>query len=541
MRRGRENDGGWRLLPRALCEARLVEGRLVPALISPGDHAWVASLIEVFAGYQGARLREWTLRTRESLPVPAPYGKRRMVEHVLQRGFTKAAPTGSPRPRTIRAAVFDGAQQLRLSGGVVEQALSTVGAAHGLSAAEVRELLFADLGMERRVAAGALPEASELAAQTNLALVQGLLSQSREVRVTVRSSARAIARQAHLYGLICTATTSGDAVQLRIAGPAALFRRTRIYARALGSLVPVLQASGGFAMRADVHWGDQRAELLLTHRAPLARGKLPRRFDSGLEKRLAADLVKLGRDDWDVVREPEPIAVGGRLVFPDFGLRHRVQQRQVLIEVVGFWTRSYLERKLAALRAIGRSDLLVCIDAERGVEAEGVLEGLPVLTYRRRIDASAVLEWAAARIATRSERQANAAAPPRVVHRLTLGDLFIDFAGRQPGEGATHAALAALRHGDSVRLVRREVYVHVETLDGVVLTALSGRGRARWCERLPEIREAVVVQLVRRGREDSSPSYRRRLKVDSWRVPIIELRLVRMERMPEHRFLARLE
>lgn len=507
------------MLPRALCEARVVQGTLVPALITSSDHPWVASLLEVFAGYQGARLREWTLRTRESLPVPAPFGKRRMVEHVLQRSFTTAAPTTSPRPRVLRAEVFGAAQELRLAGSAVEEALGRVADSHGMSRAEVRERLFADLGMERRIASGPLPGVSELALKTNLALVQGLLAQSRQVRVAVRSNARTVARQAHLVGLICTARVSGEGVELLVAGPAALFRRTRLYARALGSLVPVLQASGAFALRADVHWGDRRAELHLTEGVPLARGKLPRRFDSGLEQRLAADLVKLGRQDWDLVREPEPIQVGDGLVFPDFGLRHRVHRQQVLVEVVGFWTRAYLDRKLASLRAIGRSDLLVCIDAKRGVEAEDALQGLPVLTYRRKIDAGAVLEWANTRIAV------PARSAPTDVHRLALGDLFIDFAGRQRSDHPVHAASAILRPGDPVRLVRRGAFVQVETLEGVALTALSSRARKTWHDRVDEPLEATVVQLVRRARADSAPAYRRLLQVDTWTVPIVEIRL----------------
>ncbi len=120
-------------MPRALCEARVVDGALVPALISASDHPWVASLLEVFSGYQGARLREWTLRTRESLPVPAPFGKRRMVEHVLQRSYRASAPTSSPRPRVLRAEVFGAAQELRLAGTDVEAALARVAASHGMS------------------------------------------------------------------------------------------------------------------------------------------------------------------------------------------------------------------------------------------------------------------------------------------------------------------------------------------------------------------------------------------------------------------------
>ena len=59
---------------------------------------------------------------------------------------------------------------------------------------------------------------------------------------------------------------------------------------------------------------------------------------------------KRATTDWDLVREPEPVAAGATLVFPDFALVHRRTARRVLVEIVGFWTPEYLVEKLAALR-----------------------------------------------------------------------------------------------------------------------------------------------------------------------------------------------
>src|SRR2546427_5183295 len=50
------------------------------------------------------------------------------------------------------------------------------------------------------------------------------------------------------------------------------------------------------------------------------------------------------------------VQAGGTLIFPDFALRHRADGRRWLVEIVGFWTRDYVERKLALLRVAGLQD-----------------------------------------------------------------------------------------------------------------------------------------------------------------------------------------
>jgi predicted nuclease of restriction endonuclease-like RecB superfamily len=116
----------------------------------------------------------------------------------------------------------------------------------------------------------------------------------------------------------------------------------------------------------------------------------PRRFDSQLEERFARDFRKVA-PDWDVLREPEPISVGTRLVFPDFALQHRTEQsRRWLVELVGFWTPEYVRRKLALYREARVANLILCIAEDRACAAEELPAGAVILRFRRRVDAAAV-------------------------------------------------------------------------------------------------------------------------------------------------------
>jgi hypothetical protein len=125
--------------------------------------------------------------------------------------------------------------------------------------------------------------------------------------------------------------------------------------------------------------------------APIFPAREPRRFDSLLEERFARDFARLA-PDWDLVREPEPVRAGDALMFPDFLLRHRRHPgRRFLLEIVGFWTREYLERKLATLRKAALQNLILCVDEDRNCAESEMPVGSPVIRFRRRIDPATVL------------------------------------------------------------------------------------------------------------------------------------------------------
>ncbi|MCX6023134.1 MAG: DUF790 family protein [Chloroflexi bacterium] len=117
-------------------------------------------------------------------------------------------------------------------------------------------------------------------------------------------------------------------------------------------------------------------------------------YDSAVEETLARDLVQLGpsRRGWEVVREPAPLVVGETVIMPDFMCRRG--SLEVYLEVVGFWTEDYRERKLAKLRTVAEAlpglKLALAVDAT----LPG-FDGLPfpALSYRNDVDAAALLRF----------------------------------------------------------------------------------------------------------------------------------------------------
>src|SRR6266446_7721882 len=162
------------------------------------------------------------------------------------------------------------------------------------------------------------------------------------------------------------------------------------YGRALSEILPLLAWCHSFRLQAECAVRGQQLILRLASGDPIFPGRAPRLYDSKLEERFARDFRRVA-PDWDVIREPEAVQAGGTLIFPDFALRHRADGRRWLVEIVGFWTRDYVERKLALLRVAGLQKLVLCIDESRNCADGSLPSSSRIILFRRRLDATAVL------------------------------------------------------------------------------------------------------------------------------------------------------
>lgn len=84
-----------------------------------------------------------------------------------------------------------------------------------------------------------------------------------------------------------------------------------------------------------------------------------------IRKRKAAKSKKKEKKDgerqgWTILREDRIIPVFDTVMIPDFAFEH-TDGRRALLEIVGFWERSYLERKIAKLNRAGRKDIIVLV------------------------------------------------------------------------------------------------------------------------------------------------------------------------------------
>ena len=90
-------------------------------------------------------------------------------------------------------------------------------------------------------------------------------------------------------------------------------------------------------------------------------------------------------------REPEPLLLDQSIFIPDFALTRA--QRRIYVEILGFWTPAYRERKIQKLQQLkGRNDLLLAIPVEAKDAFASIASHFPIVIYDGQLSATEVLQ-----------------------------------------------------------------------------------------------------------------------------------------------------
>lgn len=117
-------------------------------------------------------------------------------------------------------------------------------------------------------------------------------------------------------------------------------------------------------------------------------------FDSSIEQSFAEAFMSLvvsqGADGWHLEREPEPLLLEQSIFIPDFALTRA--QRRIYVEILGFWTPAYRERKLQKLLQLQeRDDLVLAIPIEAREAFVSIFSVFPIVFYTGQLSAIDVL------------------------------------------------------------------------------------------------------------------------------------------------------
>ena len=164
-------------------------------------------------------------------------------------------------------------------------------------------------------------------------------------------------------------------------GPLSLFRHTLKYGHALATFFPVLVSTPSFQLDARCTIKGDERRVVVRAGDPVPRTHaIPRDTDSAIARALVRDVRRMGT--WEIARETEVVRAGRRLFFPDFTLTRGAHR--VLVEIVGYHTREYLECKTAALRAAADRKLIVCVEESLDCGGGAALGGTVLGGARRR-------------------------------------------------------------------------------------------------------------------------------------------------------------
>lgn len=118
-------------------------------------------------------------------------------------------------------------------------------------------------------------------------------------------------------------------------------------------------------------------------------------FDSSIEQSFSEAFDALasrqGADGWQLEREPEPLLLDSGIFIPDFAFTRG--QHRIYVEILGFWTPAYRERKIQKLQQLqGRTDLLLAIPIEAKDAFASILPHFPIVIYNGQLSATEVLQ-----------------------------------------------------------------------------------------------------------------------------------------------------
>lgn len=239
-------------------------------------------------------------------------------------------------------------------------------------------------GRERLLALSPVVDAAWLLARYDIAQVQAALFRAERATIFATADWKAILRLVKLARLLHEIRRAGpDEYRIDLSGPATVLRRTTWYGARLARLVPGLVACAGWRL---VAWsrapdgGSARLDVSAADGLHVDRGPPPR-FDSGVEAAFAAAFGPR-REGWRLVREGVVLHRQQTVFFPDFTFRHD-DGTEVHLEIVGFWTDEYLERKRRTLSRFSMARVLVAVPQRSAGRFVG--PGDDVIVYRTRL------------------------------------------------------------------------------------------------------------------------------------------------------------
>ena len=114
-------------------------------------------------------------------------------------------------------------------------------------------------------------------------------------------------------------------------------------------------------------------------------------FDSAVEADFAAKWGDEPREGWRLKREAEILHAGQKTFIPDFVLEH-TSGRRVLLEIVGFWTPEYLERRVTTLEIFRNVPILLAVQEAHLSRIADAAHARQLIAFRRTLQVQQVLE-----------------------------------------------------------------------------------------------------------------------------------------------------
>jgi hypothetical protein len=342
---------------------------------------------------------------------------------VFENTFTKVKPV------LIRQKLFEesSSRGLALSDLQRQEIIQLVADDTSLSTHDVESIMWNDRDDNLTLVKFDSINPKDLLLWYNLSLAQTLLFRCTSMEFYVEGGIywkqvlRNVKRFGLMYNLEYQKSNDSDSITCVLDGPSSLFKMTTRYGTSMAKLLPWIVKAPAWQIRGSIirknDDGQKIYSFSLSNKNtagilqsvyeiknsdnPFMENSDDHIFDSTLEAKFEKLFLQFfdKKDDWRISREPNPLVANGKAMIPDF-LFERFG-RKVYFEIVGFWTKEYLERKAAKLEAIFDKnknnkqdvDLLVAINSELACSQIESISSEHVFTFKKEVSIKPILQY----------------------------------------------------------------------------------------------------------------------------------------------------
>ncbi len=357
------------MLPTPLLRFRVSKGQITPefATISSNNLLLVGKLIEAYYLSIGCIRQELDNRISILEDEGADYKFVRGLSALLERMCLFEADSDMD-PQKARKLVFSEASKR----GVFDSKsrsdiLKIVATKIGIVPDRLDQTLWSDVDNNLILKSFIAPDPTTLLKQYNLSLSQTLIFKSVMMSFTASDNWKNIFRDLKHLGLIYSAEMKDELLNVMVDGPLSLLKMVDRYGTSFAKLLPQIIRARNWTINADIiSRGKQKRIYRFQLSSGDAKDLLPssnifpeQQYDSIIEKKFARSFNSFD-SGWVMKREPEPLITGKKIMIPDFSFEKNGMK--VYLEIAGFWTQEYLEKKIQKLNALEDIDIIVAVD-----------------------------------------------------------------------------------------------------------------------------------------------------------------------------------
>lgn len=365
--------------------------------------AWAQAGLDIARAHEGLPRAALEVALGDALCAPgdATAGDRRLAlacKRLLLDACDFANADGLA-PEALRAALFSAAAAARAQGRFArDQVIAEVARERDLSADDVERLLFADLPEAHTTSKLDLTDASDLLARLEVGQIQAVLLRATRLEVVVDGTPaqlRGLLRAAKLHQLLFDVEVAERGVRLTVEGPLALFSSVTRYGLKLALLVPAIRACRHWRIEATVKLRrGGTAETFVTQGESGSEDA-----DPGLHpiaEKLRCDLVAAD-GAFEVAPASEVLRLAGTgALVPDLVLTHRGTGEQVFVEILGFWSRPAVWRRVELVEQGLPFKVVFCVSDRLRVSEEALPDTAAgaLVVFKGALPAARVIERA---------------------------------------------------------------------------------------------------------------------------------------------------